>query len=56
MKAFGFDSYNQTIEKELMVSIKCPVGGDSIPKVLVVEDENNDTESLGCTKQTHTHS
>lgn len=31
-------------------------GGGNVPLVLEIEEKEDDSESLGCTKQAHTHS
>lgn len=38
---YGFDSYNQTISAETSQTIKEHGGGDTYPKVLIMEKVNN---------------
>ena len=35
LKAYGFDSYNQTIDEELTQSLRSSEGGDTKPKVII---------------------
>ena len=43
--ALGFDSYNQQVTGEICQTLKSYRGGDDIPRVLVVYEENSDGNS-----------
>lgn len=40
--AYGLDTYNQAAEEELAQPLRTNGGGDSMPKVVVIETESGD--------------
>lgn len=45
MQTFNYDSYNQTVTLEICQSLKAVQGGDDVPRVLIIYDEQKETDN-----------
>lgn len=48
VQTYGFDSYNQTIDKELSQSLRSNEGGDTKPKVIVIANDDKKNHRAEC--------
>lgn len=57
---YGFDSYNQARHEEMMPSLRSSEGGDTLPKILIVLNDQGggviycEREEISPTLRTHT--